>query len=419
MALPRHEQIFRALCAYDLIGFQTANDLAAFHDYIVLEADGEVLDNGLVRAFERTLRTGVFAIGIDTEEIEALAEEADRAGERAPSDDHAPGPFDDRRRGPARLQQGPCRALPRLRAHAGGLPQKTRRGHLYADRPALAVRCRRAMAISAGRWRPPSGNINGRFADFDWVPIRYLNKSFDRPQLACFLPRGPDRRGHAALRDGMNLVAKEYVAAQRAEDPGVLVLSRFAGAAHELDGALIVNPYDLDEVAKRLAPGARDAARRAPRTASADAEPAASTQCPSLAQGVSRGVRQPPARAGRGEPSEGGRHAGARTGPYPYRRYRRHQRPLRPGRGRGRARPGASVVLRRVPPARRRPSPPISNGSRPRSSRMAAVIAVRRAGRWRPGPHDQPSLDVLGRRDPRRAGVGEPRGRQTISPRWR
>ena len=82
LALPRHEQLMRALCAYDLIGFQTMKDLAAFHDYIVLEADGEVLDNGLVHAFGRMLRTEVFAIGIDTEELEALAEEADHAEER-------------------------------------------------------------------------------------------------------------------------------------------------------------------------------------------------------------------------------------------------------------------------------------------------------------------------------------------------
>ena len=55
------------------------------------------------------------------------------------------------------------------------------------------------------------------------------------------------------LRDGMNLVAKEFVAAQPEADPGVLVLSRFAGAAHELDGALIVNPYDIEGVGEALA----------------------------------------------------------------------------------------------------------------------------------------------------------------------
>ena len=73
LALPRHEDLMRALCEYDLVGFQTVNDLSAFHDYIVLEADGEVLPNGTVRAFGRTLRADVFPIGIDTDEVAAQA----------------------------------------------------------------------------------------------------------------------------------------------------------------------------------------------------------------------------------------------------------------------------------------------------------------------------------------------------------
>ena len=90
-----------------------------------------------------------------------------------------------------------------------------------------------------------AGRINGRYAEFDWQPIRYLNKSFARGQLAGFLRIG--RVGLITpLRDGMNLVAKEYVAAQNPENPGLLVLSRFAGAARELDTALIVNPYDIE-----------------------------------------------------------------------------------------------------------------------------------------------------------------------------
>ena len=96
-----------------------------------------------------------------------------------------------------------------------------------------------------------AGHINGQYADFDWVPIRYLNKSFDRSELTCFYRMS--RVGLVTpLRDGMNLVAKEFVASQAEQDPGVLVLSRFAGAAHELREALIVNPYDEDSVADAL-----------------------------------------------------------------------------------------------------------------------------------------------------------------------
>ena len=87
------------------------------------------------------------------------------------------------------------------------------------------------------------GQINGRHGDPAWTPIRYVNRSYSRASLAG-LYRSAQVGLVTPLRDGMNLVAKEYVAAQDPEDPGVLVLSQFAGAAEELDGALIVNPHD-------------------------------------------------------------------------------------------------------------------------------------------------------------------------------
>jgi trehalose 6-phosphate synthase len=96
-----------------------------------------------------------------------------------------------------------------------------------------------------------SGHINGSYAEYDWAPIRYLKKGYKRRTLAGFYR--VSRVGLVTpLRDGMNLVAKEYLAAQSPEDPGVLVLSRFAGAAQELSGALIVNPYDTEGVADAL-----------------------------------------------------------------------------------------------------------------------------------------------------------------------
>jgi trehalose 6-phosphate synthase len=105
----------------------------------------------------------------------------------------------------------------------------------------------RAVAEQAGR-------VNGAMGTIDWVPIRYVNRSLSRPALA-----GLYRMAKVALvtplRDGMNLVAKEFVAAQTEEDPGVLVLSRFAGAAEELDAALLVNPYDVEGTAEALGRG--------------------------------------------------------------------------------------------------------------------------------------------------------------------
>jgi trehalose 6-phosphate synthase len=96
-----------------------------------------------------------------------------------------------------------------------------------------------------------AGRLNGQFAEADWTPIRYLNRAYTHATLMGFL-----RAANVALvtpvRDGMNLVAKEFVAAQDPADPGVLVLSPMAGAAAELSGALQVNPYDKRGLALAL-----------------------------------------------------------------------------------------------------------------------------------------------------------------------
>jgi trehalose 6-phosphate synthase len=96
-----------------------------------------------------------------------------------------------------------------------------------------------------------AGNINGRYAEIDWVPLRYLNRVVDRGTLMATFRLA--RIGLVTpLRDGMNLVAKEYVAAQDPADPGVLVLSTMAGAAEELVDAVLVNPHDIDAVAEGI-----------------------------------------------------------------------------------------------------------------------------------------------------------------------
>src|SRR5690606_12341102 len=97
-----------------------------------------------------------------------------------------------------------------------------------------------------------TGNINGLYADIDWTPIRYLNRSYDRGVVMALLRMA--RVGLTTpIRDGMNLVAKEYLASQDPDDPGVLVLSRLCGAAEELQAAVLVNPYDQQGVADGIA----------------------------------------------------------------------------------------------------------------------------------------------------------------------
>ncbi len=96
-----------------------------------------------------------------------------------------------------------------------------------------------------------SGHINGELGNYDWTPVRYIHRHIPRDTLAALL-RGSDVGLVTPLRDGMNLVAKEYVAAQDDENPGVLILSRFAGAAEEMKEALIINPYDIDEMVEAM-----------------------------------------------------------------------------------------------------------------------------------------------------------------------
>jgi trehalose 6-phosphate synthase len=95
------------------------------------------------------------------------------------------------------------------------------------------------------------GRINGAYSDMDWTPIHYVQRNYRRDELAGMY-RAAQVGLVTPLRDGMNLVAKEYVAAQDPDDPGVLVLSRFAGAARQMTEAVIVNPFSREELSEGL-----------------------------------------------------------------------------------------------------------------------------------------------------------------------
>ncbi|MFQ5785179.1 MAG: alpha,alpha-trehalose-phosphate synthase (UDP-forming) [Alphaproteobacteria bacterium] len=250
LALPTHREIVSALFAYDLVGFQTANDLRAFHDYVVHEAGGRLGADGEVSAFDRTIRAGVFPIGIDTEDFAAIAATAQAQRQIKRLADSLQG-----RKliiGVDRLDytKGLAERLQAFERLLETYPDARGRVSLMQIAPPSRIEVpeyadiRRALEATAG-------HINGRFAEFDWVPIRYLNKAFSRRALAG-LYRASQIGLVTPFRDGMNLVAKEYLAAQAPDDPGVLVLSRFAGAARQLDAALIVNPYDMRAVAEAL-----------------------------------------------------------------------------------------------------------------------------------------------------------------------
>jgi len=248
MTIPSHGELFRAVCQYDLLGFQTEIDRAAFVDYAVRHAGGSMRDE-MLSIYDRIVRTGVYPIGVQVDEVRAQAE-LPRNRRQAT-------------RIRAALLDRLILSVDRL-DYSKGLPQRFAAFERFlAEYPAhhglvtfmqIAPPSRsdiETYQVIRRQLEGEAGRVNGRFAEVDWVPLRYLNKSFERNVLmplyaaaqACLV---------TPLRDGMNLVAKEFVAAQDPDDPGVLILSEFAGAAQELRDALVINPYDEAGVAAAM-----------------------------------------------------------------------------------------------------------------------------------------------------------------------
>jgi len=250
LMLPVHQNIVRAICAYDVAGFQTQRDFIGFRDYIVNEAGGRVARNGTVEAFGQHLQAGAFPIGIDTAAVAADAEKAAQARPTRRLRDSVNGR--DLIIGVDRLDytKGLVQRIEAFAHLLHAYPKNRREVTLLQISPPSRGDVPEYSAIRA-ELDAVIGHINGQYADPDWSPVRYINRGYNRRTLVGFFR--VSRVGLVTpLRDGMNLVAKEYVASQNPEDPGVLVLSRFAGAAQELDAALIVNPFDVMGVGDAL-----------------------------------------------------------------------------------------------------------------------------------------------------------------------
>lgn len=248
--VPHHRELIEAMLAYDLIGFQTEDDRDNFLGY--LRADlGLAVDGESVASRYGTSRCAVFPIGIDPEKFAAQAAKA------------ASHPDVSRLR---RSLNGEKLAIgvDRLDYSKGLLNRIQAFDRLLTLQPAMKRSVSLLQIATPSRGSIEAyGNlqnelakliseVNGRHGEVDWTPIRYLNKGFNQTVLAG-LYRTAQVGVVTPLHDGMNLVAKEYVAAQNPVDPGVLVLSKFAGAANELDTALLVNPHDIDGMARTIA----------------------------------------------------------------------------------------------------------------------------------------------------------------------
>jgi len=249
--VPHHHELIEAMLAYDLIGFQTDEDLENFLSFVRADLGLSVNGGGVVTSRHGRTRLAVFPIGIDAEKFAAAAAKA------------ATHPDVSRLR---RSLNGEKLAIgvDRLDYSKGLANRISAFDQLWSTQPQLL------RAVSLLQIATPSrgsieayGNlqsevarlvtdVNGRHGEVDWTPIRYLNKGFGQNVLAG-LYRAAQVGVVTPLHDGMNLVAKEYVAAQNPADPGVLVLSKFAGAANELDTALLVNPHDIDGMARAIA----------------------------------------------------------------------------------------------------------------------------------------------------------------------
>ena len=247
-ALPEHQWIARAMCKYSVIGLQSEQDRANFARYLVEDCKGVDRGGGVYEAFNTTIKIEAYPIGIDAQSFAEAArtEKAKEASDRI-------GQF----LGGRNLVIGVDRM-----DYSKGLPERFEAvGQMFDDYPETIGR------VSVTQIAPPSrskvdeyrelrqtldrlaGQINGDHGDLDWIPLRYLARSYDREELAGLFRIA--RVGLVTpLRDGMNLVCKEFVMAQDESDPGVLVLSEFAGAAEQLKDALLVNPHDTRKLAE-------------------------------------------------------------------------------------------------------------------------------------------------------------------------
>lgn len=249
-AIPAHEWLMRSLFAYDLVGLQSESDLNHLRRYLGTEAGAEILSHNRFGAFNRILRADAFPVGLDVEAFTTLT--------------HSPAA--QKTLATMREQYIHRRLLVGVDRldYSKGLPQRLLAFRTLLERYPETRHCATLVQIAApsreevdayGDIRREleglAGAINGDFGDLDWMPIRYLHRTVARDRIP-----GLYRASRVALvtplRDGMNLVAKEYVAAQDPEDPGVLVLSRFAGAAEQLTDAILVNPYATEDTADAI-----------------------------------------------------------------------------------------------------------------------------------------------------------------------
>ena len=247
--LPCREVLLRGLLGADVVGFQTFNNLQNFL-YSVYRVLGIAADMNALSYEGRPVRCAVHPISVDPQQfINALDSDSDTLEESRRLDEA----MEDRKviLGMDRLDYskgipGRLRAYQRLlRAH----PEW--RGAVTLVQVAVPSR-EQVMAYQDLRRQVDElvGEINGTYGTTTWTPVQYVHRNLPFAEI-CALLRRADIALITPLRDGMNLVAKEYAVCQK-ERAGALILSEFAGASSELGEAFFVNPYDTEAMAARM-----------------------------------------------------------------------------------------------------------------------------------------------------------------------
>jgi trehalose 6-phosphate synthase len=247
--LPNVNALVETMFAYDVIGFHTEEWLESFCDFAVAEMGATIAD-GIATLGDRSVRLVACPIGIDAKEFAGMAGSVQAKLAFRRMRDSAVGR--DMIVGVDRLDysKGLEERFLGYERFLVEHPEERKEVFLLQIAPPSRVSVESYQRIRS-TLEQLSGRINGEYADVDWVPIRYVNQGYPRDQLAGIY-RAARIGLITPLRDGMNLVAKEYVAAQDPADPGVLVLSQFAGAAAQMPDALLVNPFSAEEVSDAL-----------------------------------------------------------------------------------------------------------------------------------------------------------------------
>jgi trehalose 6-phosphate synthase len=253
LTLPQHAETLGALSHYDLVGVQTQHDANNLGSYFELHGGMAGRNRTYFEFGERRVRIGAFPVAIATRVFARAARNAMRSNLAGEVRDSLNG---------RRLILG----VDRLDYSKGITHRIQAFGHFLDTYLEWRGRVTFLQVTPKTRSEVPEyvemehalstlvGQVNGHHGEPSWTPIRYVNRAYSRASLAG-LYRSADVGLVTPLRDGMNLVAKEYVAAQDPENPGVLVLSQFAGAAEELDGAILVNPHETEAMAEAIKTG--------------------------------------------------------------------------------------------------------------------------------------------------------------------